>query len=189
MGTISNPNIFIWIRVYLIDEREDRNLRMHTSEIWEYIWIVSAEILKYCDVRWIARQRLGKQIPAETYVGKNRTPIVWQRIGKQTFSTIEKLCFLRGPGRWVIKGQKLSLESVVKNWLDFWRCQFKMTEKKWERGIRRWKEDFVCDLKWHWDCYKSVARIRLVKSENPGACVTVNCKVGRLPIAPYCLQS
>jgi hypothetical protein len=34
-----------------------------------------------------------------------------------------------------------------------------------------------------------VARIRLVKSENPSACVTVNCKVRRSVIELYDLQS
>jgi hypothetical protein len=34
---------------------------------------------------------------------------------------------------------------------------------------------------------KSVGRIRLVKTENPVVCVTVNCKVCRLAIALYYL--
>jgi glucose-6-phosphate dehydrogenase assembly protein OpcA len=32
---------------------------------------------------------------------------------------------------------------------------------------------------------KSVAKIRLVKTENPGVCVTVNCKVLKSAIALY----
>jgi hypothetical protein len=45
------------------------------------------------------------------------------------------------------------------------------------------REELGCEKKtlrvaqWQWDCYKSVARIRLVKTENPGACV---------PVAPSC---
>jgi hypothetical protein len=34
---------------------------------------------------------------------------------------------------------------------------------------------------------KPVARIRLVKTEDPSACVTVNCKLCKSAIALYCL--
>jgi hypothetical protein len=35
---------------------------------------------------------------------------------------------------------------------------------------------------------KAVARIRLVKTENPSVCVTLNCKVCRSAIALYYLE-
>jgi hypothetical protein len=37
------------------------------------------------------------------------------------------------------------------------------------------------------DCFNSVTRIRLVKTENPSACVKVNYKFRRSAIALYCL--
>jgi hypothetical protein len=45
-----------------------------------------------------------------------RTSIARKRISKQTFSTIEWLCFLRGQCRGVIKGQRWSLNGVVRSW-------------------------------------------------------------------------
>jgi hypothetical protein len=36
-----------------------------------------------------------------------------------------------------------------------------------QKGIMLWKEDFICDLKWQWGRYKSVARIGLLKTKNP----------------------
>jgi hypothetical protein len=62
----------------------------------------------------------------------NRTSVARQRISKKAFSTIERLYFLRSPWRGVIKGQRRSFESVVfENWVEFWRWQSKVIEKKW----------------------------------------------------------
>jgi hypothetical protein len=44
-----------------------------------------------------------------------------------------------------------------------------------KKEIRRYKEDLMCDV--------AVARIRLVKTEHPSACATVNCKVCRIALA------
>jgi hypothetical protein len=42
-------------------------------------------------------------------------------------------------------------------------------------NVIRWrKKDFTCNFKSQCDCYKAVARIRLVKTENHSARVTVN---------------
>jgi hypothetical protein len=47
--------------------------------------------------------------------------------------------------------------------------------------IRQGKEDLMCAVVT--DCYKSVARIRLEKTENTSVCVTVSCKMCRSAIA------
>jgi hypothetical protein len=93
--------------------------------------------------RLIARQRLGKNIPAEVYARNNRTSTARQKISKQVFSTIEGLCFLRVPCGGVIKGQRNLFDSVVRNWVEFWRWQSKVIEKNGEKGIRLCKEDFM----------------------------------------------
>jgi hypothetical protein len=54
------------------------------------------------------------------------------------------------------------------------------------KGIRWCKGDFICELKLS-DTDKSVARLRLVKTENRSACRTVNGKVCRIAIALYYL--
>jgi hypothetical protein len=84
----------------------------------------------------------------EVYAPNNRTSIVKQRISKQVFSTIERLCFLRRPYRGVIKGKRRSFEWLfVENLVEFWRWQSKVIEKKLKERIRLCKEGFLCDLK------------------------------------------
>jgi hypothetical protein len=134
--------------------------------------------------RTIPSQRLGKHIPAQAYARKNRTSIDRQWICKQSFSTIERICFVRGRCRRVIKGQRRSFEWVGSEESSLRNQQLQNNGKK---GIRRCKEDFIGDLKWQWDCCNSVARIRPVKAENPSACVTANCKLCRVAIALYYL--
>jgi hypothetical protein len=62
-----------------------------------------------------------------------------------------------------------------------------------KKGIRLCQEDFMCDLKLQWGCDKSVARIRLMKTENLSACAAVSWKVQNsdsavLPIVPKCVK-
>jgi hypothetical protein len=160
--------------------------------------------------RPIARQRLTKRTPAEADARSNRTSIARQRISKQALSTIERLCFLNCSCRGVMKGQKgrLSYQKLREfSWKrvhlsellprngssseDGSLRRLRRNDKKW---IRLWQEHFMYDLKLQWDGYKSVAGIRLVKTENRSACVTVNCiKCGNsdtavLPVIPSCVN-
>jgi hypothetical protein len=41
----------------------------------------------------------------------------------------------------------------------------------------------MCDVKLQRDGYKSVARIRLVKAENPNVCVTINWAACKIAVA------
>jgi hypothetical protein len=53
-----------------------------------------------------------------------------------------------------------------------------------ELGGEKTTSCVVCS---HSESYKSVVRIRLVKTENPSVCVIVNCKVFKSAIALYFL--
>jgi hypothetical protein len=64
--------------------------------------------------------------PRKQTRANNRTSIARQLISKQAFSTIERLCFLHGPCRGVIKGKRRSCELVV--------------IRSWESSV----EDFIC---------------------------------------------
>jgi hypothetical protein len=83
--------------------------------------------------RPVARQRFDKQIPAGANARNNRTFIARRRINKQAISIINKLCFLLGPCQGIIKRERMSIELIfVKNWVQFWRWQSKVTEKNWQ---------------------------------------------------------
>jgi hypothetical protein len=77
----------------------------------------------------------------------------------------------------MLKQFSWSRVELLRNGLNFGDDSIEWSRRNGKKGIRLWKEDSTCDLKWQWDCYKSVARIRLVKAGNPSACITVNCEM------------
>jgi hypothetical protein len=100
----------------------------------------------------IARQRLGKHIPAEENARNNRTSIARQRISKNASLTIEAVFTA-----WSVQSgykevfsnrvssemgnvrskrvpmKNSSFELVVRKRVEFWRWQSKVIEKKWQQ--------------------------------------------------------
>jgi hypothetical protein len=154
----------------------------------------------------IARQRLGKHIPAGSNARNNKTLLGNGSVNTpKTIRDNRTRCFPWGPPRGYITRSSKGAVSCFQKLREFsWRTvhlsellsrsvsSSRDGNQRWLRrnskeGIRLWKEDFICDLKLHWNC-KSIVRIRLVKTENPSACVTVNCKMCRSAIDLYCLS-
>jgi hypothetical protein len=150
----------------------------------------------------IARQLLSKHIPAANeYASNNRiTSVSMQQRYKHAFSTIQTLCFTRGPwwgatkrAKKIVRVSWVSRRQPARIWAREHRNRIqKVGSRRWLR--RNGKKGLCCAKKTScvvWSdsetVMKSVARIRLVNNENPSACVTVNCKVYRSAIALYYL--
>jgi hypothetical protein len=63
-------------------------------------------------------------------------------------------------GMWVWEQRNWN-ETSLRNWQQ---------QNNGKKIVPLWKDDCMCDLKLQRDCYKSVARIRLVKTENRSVC-------------------
>jgi hypothetical protein len=120
-----------------------------------------------------------------------------QRRCKYAFPIIQRIYFLRSPRKMVIKKSSdagsssiewspVSERQPARTWA--WELSKWQLQNNGKKAIRPWKEDFECDLKWQWDCYKSVTWVWLVKTENPSACVTVICNMCRPATVLYYLQ-
>jgi hypothetical protein len=171
-------------------------------------YVISLKIYNVClnDIVTciVIAKRLGKHIPWQANARNNRIFILGNGSVNTSLIIEAVSCMIRAKWLWTsVQQNRTEQETEVKsrvskcqpaviwaweqrNWIDSslrnWQLQ-----NNGQKGIRRCKEDLMCDLKWQWDCYKSVARIRLLKIENPIACVTVKCKVCRSEIVLYLL--
>jgi hypothetical protein len=144
--------------------------------------------------RHIPRQRLGENIPVEAYAPNNMSSIARQRIIKQAFLTNNEAVLSAWSLPMGYKGAKMVVWVTCQKFREFsWRiihlCQSFSSiglgsgddsRNDWQEMARKESD---CERKTscvNWidgDGYKSVVKIRLMKTEKSCACVTVNCEV------------
>jgi hypothetical protein len=113
-------------RVLARKTEEERRLGRHRRR-WE------DNIVTY---RSIAKQRLGKHIPAEANARNSRTSITRQRSSKHaslTIGAVFSACSVRNDYKEEFRSwpESVVVELVfVENWVQFWRWQSKVIEKK-----------------------------------------------------------
>jgi hypothetical protein len=130
--------------------------------------------------------RIARHISARAKARDNKTSIARQRLGKHAYNTS---CILCGPCRELIKCSKKRPSKVnreVKSrvsrrqptgiWAWEQRNWSESSLRNWQlqnsgkKSITLWKEGSMCGLKLQRDCDKSVARIRLMKTEPSCVC-------------------
>jgi hypothetical protein len=129
--------------------------------------------LQYCDmtpesrdsevrIDFIARQRLDKHIPAATNTQEKSNNFRCYTMAlltclpnhrKTVFSSWSVQNGYKEEFRWLkwaefrdasLPGYEAGSRGIELSW---------QLQNNGKKGIRLWKEDFMCDLKWQWDCY------------------------------------
>jgi hypothetical protein len=175
------------LRIKYNESNNPFNIQARCCAVWDIDSVTKVTIRE--NILWridLARQRLGKHIPAEADSRNNRASITRQRIIKDAFLTIEAAFFAWPVRSGYKKGldeksllsevERVHLSELSRIGSSSGNGSRRWLRRNCEKGIRPCKEVFMCDLKSQWDSYKSVARIRLMKTENPSACATVNWK-------------
>jgi hypothetical protein len=84
------------------NEYDQGNIYVHKFSYWTFFAHERGTVRTVTCIP-IARQRLGKHIPARANARDNRASIARQRRGNQTPRASYRLCFLRGPCKVVIR--------------------------------------------------------------------------------------
>jgi hypothetical protein len=102
-----------------------------------------------------------------------------------TMENLCSLCVVHAKGLQEVFGRTVITVNGVE-WSTQWWSRVGLELAAAEMA-RQCQEDFRCDLKLKLDCDKSLARIRLVKTQNPSVCAMISWKVCRIMIALYYL--
>jgi hypothetical protein len=127
----------------------------------------------------ISRHRLGKHIPATNV----HATIGYPMLGNGAVNTV----FSVGSVPRSYNGTEMKRRSTAEYTTVVERSRVDSRNWQPQKWQERCQEDFTCDVKLQWDCDKSVATKRLVKTENPGACASMSLQVCRTSMALYYL--